>query len=202
MADLNAIEQLVVSDYTRRPEISSVTRAAVRTAVLRAHHVDFFPRDLSQYTLTYTPTSGAISQDFASLSASVPRLRTLKTLTCIDPVTNAPVENLEFREIDDVYDSDGLLRPSIYSLIGDTLRIYPQRFTGAVTLYYYQNPAIVGDVVSSWIADTYTDEIAAWAAAIVFNRTGFAEQAKMINDANIVPFKESLISSHLLGNVS
>lgn len=201
MADLNTIESLVVSDYTRRPEIPAVTRAAIRTAVLRAHHVDFFPRDLTQYGLTYIPLSTAISYDIASLSTIVARLRTIKNIVGTDQATGRPAENFEFRETDDIYDSDGQRRPSIYTLLGDTLRIYPQAATGSLQLYYYQNPAFVGDIVSSWIADTYIDEIAAWAAAIVFARTGFSEQAERINATNIQPFKESLLSSHLLGNV-
>lgn len=201
MAILNTIEELVVSDYTRRPEIPAVTRAAIRTAVLRAHHVDFFPRDLSQYGITYTPLSTAVSYDIASLSSIIPRLRTIKTLVGTDSATAAPVENFEFRETDDIYDADGLRRSSIYTLIGDTLRVYPQAATGSLQIYYYQNPAFVGDIISSWIADTYVDEIAAWAAAIVFARTGFTEQAERINATNIAPFKESLIASHLLANV-
>lgn len=201
MADMNTISNLVVNDYTRRPEIPSVTSAAVRTAVLRAHHVDFFPRDLTHYQVSYTPSSTANSYDIANLSSVVARLRTLKTLYGTDPVTSRQVEQLEFRELDDLYDSDNMLRPSTYTMIGDTLRIFPQQATGQLSLYYYQNPAIVGDIISSWITDTYPDEIAAWAAAIVFNRTGFAEQASAINETHIKPFKETLIASHLLGNV-
>ena len=201
MANMNTITALVVNDYTRRPEIPTVTAAAVRTAVLRAHHVDFFPRDIVEYSLSYTPSSTATSYVIANLTNVVARLRTLKTLSCVDPATFAVTEQLEFRELDDLYDSDGVMRPSVYTMVGDTLRIFPQRATGSLKLYYYQNPAIIGDIVNSWITDMYPDEIAAWAAAIVFNRTGFAEQAKMINDTNIVPFKETLIASHLLGSV-
>jgi hypothetical protein len=41
-----------------------------------------------------------------------------------------------------------------------------------------------------------------WAAAIVFARTGFAEMAADFQKTHIAPFKELLISSHLLGNVN
>jgi len=201
MASLAAIETLVVSDYTRRPEVPTVTRAAIRTAVLRAHHVDFFPRDLATQLLTYTPLSSALYYDVTNLSSTVARLRTVKTLDCVDAVTGTPVETLEYREVDDLYDSSGVRRPSMYTLIGDTLRIYPQRATGAATIFFYQNPAIVSDVITSWIADLYPDELAAWAAAIVFARTGFTEQAKLISDTNIQPFKETLLASHLLASV-
>ena len=47
MTTFAELESLVI-EQTRRPEISSVTKAAIRTATLRAHHTDFFPRDLAR----------------------------------------------------------------------------------------------------------------------------------------------------------
>ena len=55
---------------------------------------------------------------------------------------------------------------------------------------------------SSWIADNYPDELAMWAAAIVFARTGFAEMAADFQRTHVQPFKELLIASHLLANVN
>jgi hypothetical protein len=93
-------------------------------------------------------------------------------------------------------------RPSIYNLIGDTLRIYPQLQTGRLQVNYYANPNTTSGGFSSWIADTYPDELAMWAAAIVFARTGFAEMANDFQRTHIAPFKELLIASHLLGSVN
>jgi len=186
---------------TRRPEIQDITTAAVRTATLRAHHVDFFPRDLTQGILSYVP-SGAAFYDFPTLSASLLRLRSIKHCQSLDSVTSAPVEQLEYREQDDLFDSDGNRRPHIYSLIGDTLRIYPTAATGSLSVYYYQNPNTAGLQYSSWIADTYPDELAAWAAAVVFARTGFAEMANQMIELHVNPFRSMLVESHLLGNVS
>lgn len=198
MASLAALSALVVSDHTRRPELSAVTAAAVRSAVLRAHHVDFFPRDLNSVFLSYTPTNTALYYDVANIYSVADRLRSIKSLLGTDAVTSAPVEIFEGRAIDDVYDSEAVRRQSIYVLLGDALRIYPQRPTGAAQLTFYRNPAIVGDLVSSWIADTYPDQIAAWAAAAVYARTGFAEQARMLQETAINPFKDMLLASHLL----
>ena len=87
-------------------------------------------------------------------------------------------------------------------LIGDTLRIYPQSATGRLDVYYYQNPVTDSLSYSSWIADSYPDELAMWAAAIVFARTGFTEMANDFQKTHVVPFKEMLISSQLLGTVN
>jgi hypothetical protein len=188
-------------EQTRRPELQDVTAAAVRTATLRAHHVDFFPRDLTSGALPYV-ASGATFYDFPLLSTQLPRLRSLKHVQSTDNVTGVPSEQMEYREQDDLYDSDGNRRLHIYTLLGDTLRIYPSSQTGLATAFYYQNPNTAGLQYSSWIADMYPDELAAWAAAVVFARTGFAEMAQQFMQLHVDPFRSMLIESHLLGNVS
>lgn len=187
---------------TRRPEVQAITDAAIRTAVLRAHHVDFFPRDLLVGSLSYTPISGGLYQDFPTVTTLLPRLRALKTLYGIDPVSYAQIEQLEFRETDDVYDKDGYQRPSVYNLIGDTLRCYIQVWSGALQAHYYANPVVTEAGFSSWIADQYQDDVAQWAAGIVQGRLGYLEQAQLVQRTYVEPFKEQLVASHLLGNVN
>jgi hypothetical protein len=201
MTTFAELEALVVAQ-TRRPEVPDITRAAIQNAVLRAHHVDFFPRDLRSAPITYTPSSGAIYYDVPDLSSTLSRLRALKFLQSLDNATFAPVEKLEYRESDDLYTSDLTRRQSMYTLIGDTLRVYPQAATGRLEAFYYQNPAVGTGTLTSWIADTYPDDLAMWAAGIVFSRTGFAEMARDVQETHVKPFKELLISSHLLGTVS
>lgn len=193
--------QTLVEAQTRRPEIVSITQAAIKIATLRAHHVDFFPRDLAEGPLTYTPSS-AVFQDFTTINTQLARLRTIQLVWSVDDVTFEPVEELEYREISDLYDSDGNRRPSVYTLVGDTLRCYFQRQTGRCNVYYFRNPLTASSNYSSWIADAYPDELAAWAAAIVYARTGFAEMAREHQENYIKPFKELLIASHLLGTVA
>lgn len=201
MTTFAELETLVL-EQTRRPEVANVTKAAIKSATLRAHHTDFFPRDLNTALLTYTPSSTAILYDFPNIQNTLARLRSIQFLQGIDAVTSSPVEQLEYRVADDLFDSDGNRRYHVYTLIGATLRIYPSTATGAMTAFFFQNPNVTEAQYSSWIADTYPEELAMWAAAIVFARTGFVEMAKQFNDTHIVPFKEMLIDSHLLGTVS
>lgn len=201
MTTFAELETLVVGQ-TRRPEIPAVTKAAIKSATLRAHHADFFPRDLNTTLLTYTPSSTAILYDFPNIHNTLSRLRSLQFLQGIDAATSAPVENLEYRTADDLFDSDNNRRPHVYTLIGATLRIYPTQATGATNAIFFQNPDVTEAGYSSWIADTYEDELAMWAAAIVFARTGFLDMANQYNENHIKPFKEMLVNSHLLGNVS
>ena len=202
MATIASLTTLIV-EQTRRPEIPAVTLAALKAAVLRAHHTDFFPRDLVTERLTYTlPAATPIYQDFPSISTLLPALRNFEAVMSIDPASNVEVEKLEYRDIQDRYQADGTQRTSMYNLLGDTLRCYFQAWTGALDVYYYKNPIITDTDVTSWIADTYPDEIAAWAAGIVFARTGFTEQAQAFQELHVKPFKELLINSHILGEVN
>lgn len=195
------LESLTVAQ-TKRPEVPAITQAAIRMAVLRAHHVDFFKRDLAISTLSYAPLSSAQFYDFPTISDTLTRLRSLQSVNCIEIASGATTELLDYREVQDLYDSDNVRRTSLYTLIGDTLRIYPVTATGQLEIFYYQNPKTTEVGFSSWIANEYSDDVAMWAAAIVFARTGFAEMAAEFNKNHVAPFKESLLASQLLGTVN
>lgn len=201
MTTFAEMEALVVGQ-TRRPEVPAITQAAIRTATLRAHHTDFFYRDLTPGTLSYTPLSGAIYYDLPDVPALLPKMRSMQTLKGLETATITPVESLEYREMQDLYDSDNCLRQSMYTLIGDTLRIYPLLHTGLLSVSYYKNPVVTEAGYSSWIANDFPDDLAMWAAAIVFARTGFAEMAADFQRTHVEPFKAQLVSSYLLGNVN
>ena len=97
---------------------------------------------------------------------------------------------------------DGCLKTGVYHMLGDTLRVYTVRATGRIEVYYYANPVIIGNTtLQSWIADEYKDDVARWAAAIVFTRSGFTEMASRYNDEFIRPFKDTLIQSHMQDEV-
>ena len=199
MATLTDIVNLTVSQ-TRRPEINAVTEAAVRSATLRAHHVDFFPRDLTSHILQATPNSPGVV-NIQNISSLLTRLRSVKSVRILDP-NLIPAIQLEYRDLDDLYTRDGNHRPHVYTLLGDTLRLFSHSTQNHIEIFFYQNPNLTGLQYSSWIATLYPDEIAAWAATIVFARTGFAEMANQFNQLYVVPFQQLLVASHLLGNVS
>lgn len=184
-------------EQTKRPELQAITESAIRTAVLRAHHVDFFSRDLKTGILTYTVSNSAQFYDFPTVSATLPQLRTISHIYEISEL-GTPVNKLEFRDPDQLLDECGQLCRGVYHMLGDTLRTYTLGTTGRMEVYYYANPLITGStVLQSWIADLYKDDMAKWAAAIVFSRSGFLEMANKYNDDFIRPFKDTLVQSHM-----
>ena len=190
----------LVTEQTRRPEVPAITEAAIRTATLRAHHVDFFRRDLTTHVALYAVSPTAMFYDFPSISTTLPRLRSIKS---VDGITmeGYKIEQLEYRDTDDLYDNDGAPRRYVYTLQGDTLRCYFDMPTGRTDINYFQNPNVAAGFYSSWIADTYPDQLAQWAAGIVMNRLGFQDIAQSIFKDHVEPFKEQLLASHLFANV-
>lgn len=200
MTTITDLQSLVVQ-RTGRPELVALTRTAIRTATLRAHHTDFFPRDGLRQTLEYTVDGSKVYADISDLYTAIPALRAVKTVYCVGGTNNALTEQLEYRTAGDEYDHEGRLRLGIYVIHGG-MRIYPRVQTGKILVVGFAQPVISDAAYSSWIADMYPEEIAAWAAAIVLQRTGAMEQAQALQRESVVPFKELLIESHLLAGIN
>lgn len=202
MTTFSEIYQATV-EQTKRPELVAMTEAAIRIATLRAHHVDFFPRDLRMQQLVYAVNPTQMYYDFPNISTTLlPRLRSIKNVYTLTADGQHQIEELEYRETNDLYDSDGAPRRYMYTLIGDTLRCFFDMPTGLMEAYFFANPIVSKASYASWIADEYIDDLAAWAAGIVMARTGFLELAQNYERDYVRPFKETLISSHLLAAVN
>jgi len=201
---MTTFEELVdlTKANTKRPELEALTETCVRLATMRAHQVDFFLRDLTAAALLFVPDGQQVFVDIPAISDLLPRKRSIKFLQSIDLGTLTPVERLEWREYGDFWDSDGDLRIGVYTEIGDTLRVRPWVQTGRLEALYYQNPVTTTANYRSWIADNHPDEVAMWAAGLIWARTGFLEQARVAQELHITPFKDLLVSSYLLGTVN
>lgn len=189
--------QSAVHDLTKRPELVAVTNLAIRTATLRAHAVDFFPRDRASFVFTYTPPTSTAFVDISGIYTSIPLLRTAEFLQSEDTLSLAATENLEYiQSVEQFWDKDNVRRYSVFTQIGDALRCSFAGATGRARLWYYVNPNVSSNSYNSWIADLYKDELAYWAAGIVWARSGFQEQAQQ-TQMHVTAFKDLLISSHL-----
>ena len=74
--------------------------------------------------------------------------------------------------------------------------------TGTIDVAYFRNPNTSELQFSSWIADEYKEELAHWAAAIVFARSVFQDMAAELQQTHIAPFKQELIANYLNGDVN
>lgn len=186
-----------VYTITSRRELEAMTKLALMKATIEAHQVDFFPRDRRIAIMTYTANSTSALVSVTNVYATYPRLRGIESVLGIDGV-GRHVEAFEQRDYSDFYDSDGNLRYSVYDVVGVSMRLVPVQQTGRLELVAYENPVVTEADYSSWIADSYPDFLAAWAAMIVQARSGAMEQAQASSRLHVEPFKELLRSSHLL----
>ncbi len=193
--------QTAVYELTKRPELVAVTNLAIRTATLRAHAVDMFPRDRASHVFTYTPnTTGAFS-DLENIYTAIRLLRIPDFLQSEDAVSFAPTENLEYIvSVDDFWDDANQRKTSVFTQVGTSLKCSFASATGRARLWYYANPDTSSTSYSSWIADTYVDELAYWAAGIVWSRSGMQEIAQQAQQ-HITAFKDLLVTSHLRAKI-
>jgi hypothetical protein len=190
-----------VTDITKRPELVPLTKLAIRQATLRAHHVDFFPRDRDSAVFSYSLSSSAVFVDIPNIYTTAPQLRAPEFLQSEDASTQDATENLEFySSFKDFWDESGVRRQSVFTLNGETLRCSFASSTGRARLWYYKNPIVTEAAYSSWIANSHQDEVAQWAAGIIWARTGFQEQAAQVQAA-IESFKSDLQSSYLMNKI-
>jgi hypothetical protein len=194
--------QAEVIANTKRPELVTLTDSAIKMATLRAHHVDFFPRDSANALLTYTvPVGNEFFTDIPDIFTLVPQLRTSAWAQGEDTTTFVPNENLEYVvEYKNFWDEYNELRSSVFTLMGETMRMRFLAPTGRARLYYYKNPIVTSGGYSSWIADLHKEELAKWAAAIVWQRSGFQEIAASMQ-ATVNDLKSLLVESYLSSKV-
>ena len=200
---MTTFAELVAStlEVTKRPALVALTNQAVRLAVMRAQHTDFFPRDSAIGSLPYQVSQYVMFYDFPNMNTQLPRLRQIQTIYG-KTQEGLYVEQLEYRKISNLYDNDGEPLRYVYTLIGETLRCWFDMPTGMIDVAYFRNPNTSELQFSSWIADEYKEEIAHWAAAIVFARSGFQDMAAELQQTHIAPFKQELIANYLNGDVN
>lgn len=180
---------------TGRPELIALTKIAIRTATIRAHCTAYFPRDAFVQTVSYTVDNTSMWNGNFNVFTQFANLRKLKVVQCVDS-NGSVTEQLTYREVDDLYDTSGYLRDSIWKMEGQNLMIHSRAPTGFLKVYGHTIPSVGDDTYSSWIADQYPEELAHWAAAIVQFRSGNQEIAGASIKTNIEPFKELLIIAH------
>ena len=80
-----------VMTLTNRPDLSAETELAIRQATLKAHHSDYYPKDLYETGIRFSEP--ALLQDL-EYKQLIPRFRALRYIRKTD-VSNADLEFIE-----------------------------------------------------------------------------------------------------------
>lgn len=174
---MTTLTSLIADVYTltNRPDLVGETLLAVKSATLKAHHSDFFPKDLQEEGVQF---GFSLTQQTLEYKTLVPRWRSLSYLRKFDYSTppGTPGKFLEILTPTNVLDSYSVNKEDVCYLAGLELNIRTREAQQYFLLGCYVHPNLVTETYSSWIADEHPYAIIYEAAATVFKTIGFDEQ--------------------------
>jgi hypothetical protein len=171
--------QAEVIILTNRPDLVAMTLSAVKSATLKAHQSDFYPRDIYETGVSFA--TAEYEHDF-EVTTFIPLFRAIKFARIYDNVGNTPLQLFDIISPENVLDSYAQARTDVCYLGGAEIH-----FKAAATFQYilfgcYVNPNLVDIDYNSWIASYHPWAIIYEAAAIVFRATGNTEKFASMRD--------------------
>lgn len=191
--------ELVADVYvlTNRADLVAQTSQAVRSATLKAHHTDFYPKDLAETGIQWSAPDYLQSLDYRAIA---PRFRSMKYLRKYDASSNPGVAGAFFTLIPPelVLDDYGIQRTEVMYLAGANYEIRSSTQDEFMLLGYYKHPDTTEISYDSWIALDHPNCIVFEAASLIFKQTGFDEQAALYRNLTQELYIE-LQNSNVLG---
>lgn len=176
---------------TKRPDLIAETKLALKQATLRAHHSDFYPRDMHEVGFSWNTPAFTQSLEYQTV---FPDFRALKYIRkYADGAPGAVFTVLTPLEILDRY---GIERENVCYLAGRMIEIKSSTEDTDMIIGYYKHPDLTEANYTSWIADQYEHVVVTEAAAIIFKMIGFDEQAALFNQLtaqNIISLRASAL---------
>lgn len=169
------IASLTIDLYTitQRPDLVAMTQLHLKNALLKAHSADFYLKDLFETNFQFGTAASQYQLDYKAL---IPRWRTAKYITTVDPIALTVLRKLTPIPIEKWIDGYGYQRDYIYYLAGTQLQIrctdQPKVF--GLGVYLYPDTTLASP---SWIADEFPFAILYEAARTLFKSIGYDEQS-------------------------
>lgn len=163
---------------TNRPDLVADTKLAVKAATLKAHHSDFYAKDLVESGIEWATPDYYQSLEYRTL---FPRFRALKFLRKYDAAGSTSGAFFTILTPDQILDSYGIEKADIAYTAGEMLEIKSSTQDSNMLIGYYQHPIIEEATYSSWVALDHPYAIVYDAARMIFKQTGWDEQAAQMN---------------------
>lgn len=171
---LNELIQSVY-DATKRPDLVAETKLAVKSATLKAHQTDFYPKDILETGIQF---DGSAYVQQINMQANFPRYRAMSYFRRYD--NSGSGEAKEFFELVspfDLVDDYGVDKTNVVYSAGLILNIKSAVPMQYALVGFYQNPSISDTTFESWIAVDHPFYIVYEAARLVFKQIGYDEQS-------------------------
>ena len=119
--NLSELQSEVLS-LVNRPELLNTTiRAAIKSATLKLHQMDFFAKDLFETVFTFPSAEFLQTFDYAS---NIPRWRALKYVVRVDPTSGEPIyPALKVLTPEELIDSYNIPKVNVVYQAGSNLQI-------------------------------------------------------------------------------
>ena len=161
-----------VHTITNRPDLVAETKLAVRQATLKAHHSDYYPKDIFETGVTWNTPANLQSLAYRDL---FPQWRSLKYLRKYQD--GVPGTFFTVLTPEETLDRYAINKENICYLAGEMLEIRSNTADSYLLLSAYIHPNISESAFSSWIALEHPYAIVYEAAAQVFKTIGWDEQS-------------------------
>lgn len=161
---------------TKRPDLLTSIQANVRAATLKAHHSDFYYKDLYEVPVQFTNVFHL--QSFIPTEVA-PQFRKAKYIRLWNGgITGDVGQFLTPIQVENSIDGYGYIKTDVYYMAGQMLQIRGKSALDKVLFGCYQHPVIAPEgSYSSWIATEMPYAIIYEAARVTFKSYSFTEQA-------------------------
>lgn len=165
-----------VITITKRPDLQTKIESNVKAATLKAHHSDFYYRDLFEIPVQFTnlfPLQSFLPTEVA------PQFRKAKYIRLWVGDTSGDVgQFLTPIQIENSVDGYGYIKTNVFYMAGQLLQLRGTCALDKVLFGCYQHPIISPSTAySSWIAVDMPYAIIYEAARVTFKSISFTEQA-------------------------
>lgn len=172
---------------TNRPDLDLEIKSAVKAATLKAHHSDYFPKDLFEVGIFWATPNYIQSFEYRDV---IPRYRAFKFLRKYEAVSSNPGKFFKLLTPEQILDSYGIQKDDVCYLAGNMLEIRSSTQDQYMLIGCYLHPVISEVGYTSWIADEYPYAIVYEAARTLFKQIGFNEQSSQMSQLVQEQFSE------------
>lgn len=161
---------------TKRPDLVDRTKQAIRSATIKAHHSDFYFKDLVEVPVQFTTLF--FLQSFIPTEV-VPTFRMAKYIRLWNGGMDGDVGTfLTPIQIENSLDQYKNIKTNVFYMAGQLLQIRGATTLDKVLFGCYVNPVITPETsYSSWVANEQPYAIIYEAARQIFKSISFTEQA-------------------------
>lgn len=168
-----------VGVLTGRPDLTAKIVSAIKRSTLRAHHRDFYARDLYEVPLIFDSSAFLQQIDYLNF---LPRFRAMNYLRYFDPTTNTAGLFFIPSTSQEVLDAWGVEKTDIFYSAGSLIQIKAANTFQYALAGFYLHPDISENNFTSWIASEHPYAIAFHAARTIFKGIGKDEEANALRD--------------------